>query len=61
MELTLMEKLTELAAMRYLKRKEREGTLTQTLQRMDEITQDGLENLAIVKQAEADYLRQDLS
>lgn len=61
MELALMEKLTELAAMRYLKRKEREGTLTQTLQRMDEITQDGLDNLAIVKQAEADYLRQDLS
>ena len=54
MELALMEKLTELAAMRYLKRKEREGTLTQTLQRMEAVTADGLENLRVVKEAEAD-------
>lgn len=49
MELALMEKLTELAAMRYLKRKEREGTLTETLQRMEQVTEDGLENLRVVK------------
>lgn len=46
------------ACFKFLDKLRRRGELP--IEATDEITQDGLDNLAIVKQAEADFLRQDL-
>ena len=53
MELAIMEKLTELACTRYLKRKEREGKLPETLQDMAS-RQAAIEKLKVIKQATED-------
>lgn len=50
----------ERAIKNFLEGRRLQGRLEETLDNM-RVTQDGLDNLAIVKQAEADYLRQDLS
>jgi len=50
----------ERAIRNFLEGRRLQGQLEQTLDNM-RVTQDGLENLRVVKQAEADYIRQDMS
>lgn len=50
----------ERAIKNFLEGRRLQGRLEETLDNM-RVTADGLENLRIAKQAEADYLRQDLS
>ena len=50
----------ERAIKNFLEGRRLQGRLEETLDNM-RVTADGLENLRVVKEAEADYLRQDLS
>jgi len=59
MEIT-KDNLIERAVRNFLESRRLAGQLEETLDNM-RMTPDGLENLRVVKEAEADYLRQDMS
>lgn len=54
------DSLIERAVRNFLESRRLAGQLEQTLDNM-RVTADGLENLRVVKEAEADFLRQDMS